>query len=122
MKTILLVFIIILSGCTKQVYIPVESVRTEYRDLHTRDSIYLRDSVFMLQKGDTVLIEKYRYLYKDKLIRDSVYINDTICIPYPVEKIVSVNKQKWYQETLMYIGLVTLLALIGYLGFNKIRK
>lgn len=117
MKKWIFLFLLISSiSCTKTVYIPVESEHTEYRDFHTRDSIYLRDSVFMMIKGDTVTIEKYRYLYKDKLIRDSIYINDTIRIPYPVEKIVSVNKLKWYQKILIYIGLGALVLFLIGLG------
>jgi hypothetical protein len=72
-------------GCNKVVYVPVVSVRTEYRDNYRRDSLYLRDSIFIRERGDTVWIEKYRYLYRDKLIKDSVIINDTIRVPYPVE-------------------------------------
>jgi hypothetical protein len=46
------------------------------------------DSVYVKEKGDTVLIEKYKYLYRDKLVRDTMYISktDSIQVPYPVEK------------------------------------
>ncbi|MDR1119992.1 MAG: hypothetical protein LBM08_03660, partial [Dysgonamonadaceae bacterium] len=51
------------AACNKIVYVPVESIRTEYRDSYSRDSVYLLDSVFIKVKGDTVWIEKYKYLY-----------------------------------------------------------
>lgn len=94
------------------VYIPVESVKTEYRNVLQRDSIHILDSVFMSVKGDTIYKEKYKTIYKDKLKRDSIYINDTIRIPYLVDKIVEVNKLNWFQKISMYgftsiiIGLI----------------
>ena len=72
-------------SCRTQKYIPVENVKTEYRDKIVKDSIYRYDSIFVKQTADTVFFERYRYLYKDKIIWDSVYLNDTIRIPYPVE-------------------------------------
>ncbi|MCC8199024.1 MAG: hypothetical protein LIP06_10745 [Tannerellaceae bacterium] len=101
----------LLMSCSKTIYVPVESVRTEYRDVYTRDSIVVRDSVYMKVGGDTVWIEKYKTLYKERLVRDSVFLNDTIRVPYPVDKIVYQNKLKWYQEGLIYVGLLCLLFL-----------
>ena len=56
-------------GTTK--YIPIETTRTEYRDNYLRDSIYLHDSIFVKEKGDTLIVEKFSYLYRDKIVRDS---------------------------------------------------
>lgn len=43
-------------GCKSVKYIPVETTktRTEYVDRFKTDSIHVRDSVFVLVKGDTV--------------------------------------------------------------------
>lgn len=101
-KIIIIIFLLIFTGCSKTIYIPVESVKTEYRNVLQRDSIYILDSVFMSVKGDTVYKEKYKTIYKDKLKRDSIHINDTIRIPYPVDKIVEVNKLNWFQKISMY--------------------
>ena len=112
MNKIIIIFLLIFTGCSKTIYIPVESVKTEYRNVLQRDSIHILDSVFMSVKGDTVYKEKYKTIYKDKLKRDSIYINDTIRIPYPVDKIVEVNKLNWFQKISMYgftsiiIGLI----------------
>jgi len=73
-------------------YIPVESVKTEYRDKIVKDSVYLYDSIYIKEKGDTLIMERYRYMYKDRFIRDSVFINDTIRVPYPVEVVKQVKK------------------------------
>lgn len=77
------------SSCRTQ-YIPVESVKTEYqiRDSIRHDSIYQRDSVYMLVRGDTVYLYKYKYLYKYQYVNrtDTMIKTDSIQVPYPVEK------------------------------------
>lgn len=48
---------------------------------------------------------------------DSVYVPQ----PYPVEKLVE-KPLSWFQKTLMYIGVLALLAIIGYIVFWIIKK
>ena len=80
----------VICSCRTVKYVPVETVKvdTTYINKLQRDSIYLLDSVYVKEKGDTVLIEKYKYLYRDKLVRDTLYMakTDSIQVPYPVEK------------------------------------
>lgn len=80
----------VICSCRTVKYVPVETVKvdTTYINKLQRDSIYILDSVYVKEKGDTVLIEKYKYLYRDKLVRDTMYISkvDSIQVPYPVEK------------------------------------
>lgn len=101
---------IVLSSCRTQ-YIPVETVKTEYkvRDSILRDSIYQRDSVYMLVKGDTVYMYKYKYLYKYRYINktDTLMKTDSIQIPYPVEKRLS----RW-QQFKMDFGGTAMLAIV----------
>ena len=80
---ILLILAICFVSCRTQ-YIPVESVRTEYktRDSIRFDSIYQRDSVYMLVKGDTIYQYRYKYLYRYLTTNRT----DTILKHYPVEK------------------------------------
>lgn len=86
---ILLILAICFVSCRTQ-YIPVESVRTEYktRDSIRFDSVYQRDSIYMLVKGDTVYQYKYKYLYRYLTTNrtDTILKTDSIQIPYPVEK------------------------------------
>lgn len=88
--TIFLIAGIWLVSCRSIEYVPVETVRTktEYRDHWLRDSIHVRDSVFMFAKGDTIFRERFHAVYKDRLVKDTTYINktDTIRIPYPVDR------------------------------------
>lgn len=78
------------ASCRSVQYVPIESIRTEYktRDSIRFDSIYQRDSVLLLVKGDTVYKEKYKYLYKYQYVNstDTVLKMDSIQVPYPVEK------------------------------------
>lgn len=99
---ILLLFIFI-SGCRSIQYVPVETVKIEYRDRLKIDSIIKYDSVYFdrYMKGDTAFIikEKYKYLDKIKIVRDSVFRTDSISVPYPVEK----NLSKW-EKVKMDVG------------------
>lgn len=89
------VFIVLLlcfcSSCKTPQYTPVETVKKEYKDKIVKDSVFHYDSIFIRQKGDTLILERYRYLYKNKIIRDSILKTDTIQRPYPVEVVKEVK-------------------------------
>ncbi len=111
------------AGCkTRIVHVPVESVRTEYKDRLWRDSVYLHDSVLIKIKGDTVWLEKYKYLYRDKILRDSVFVSDTIQVPYPVEVEKEVNRLSSFQSFQVWCGRILLLILAGWVGVRWLRK
>lgn len=119
------------SGCkSKTLYVPVESVKTEYINKYQRDSIYIKDSVMYKILGDTIYIEKYMYRYRDKAIHDTIIKTDSIQVPYPVKgDTIEVNKLKWYQESCIWFTSLVLVALALYLGikyrsgiFKFIRK
>jgi hypothetical protein len=102
-------------SCRTPQFIPVESVKTEYRDKILRDSIYLYDSVYVKEKGDTLIFERYRYFYKDKLIRDSVFICDTIRVPYPVEVVKNVKAKRslsGWQSFQIWCGRIALATVL----------
>lgn len=81
---------VLLASCSSVKYVPVETVRTEYRtrDSIRYDSIYQRDSVYLMFKGDTVYKYKEKYLYKYLFLNktDTVIKTDSIQVPYPVER------------------------------------
>ncbi|NDV79769.1 hypothetical protein D0T57_12430 [Dysgonomonas sp. 511] len=119
---VLIVFFLIFSGCkAKAIYVPVETVKTEYRDTFRRDSVYLHDSVLVKMRGDTVWVEKYKYLYHDKLRTDSVYLSDTIRIPYPVDVEKEVNRLSSFQSFQIWCGRIVLLILLGWFSVKWIR-
>ncbi len=90
-------------GCRSIQYVPVETVKIEYKDRLKIDSVIKYDSVYFdrYMKGDTAFIikEKYKYLDKIKIVRDSVFKTDSISVPYPVEKQLS----KW-EKVKMDVG------------------
>ena len=102
-----------LYSCKSVKYIPVETTKIEYRDNLVKDSIFRYDSVFVREKGDTMILQKFRYLYKNRIIKDSIFINDTIRMPYPVEVIKQVKAPltSW-QIFQIWCGRIALFALL----------
>ena len=80
----------ILSGCRTVEYYPVETVRTDtvYVNRLAVDSVMVRDSIYIYEKGDTVTEHRYHYIYKYRDRVDTLYLasRDTVSVPYPVEK------------------------------------
>lgn len=122
MKALIYITMFLMSGiwfasCRCVQYVPVESVRTEYktRDSIRFDSIYQRDSVLLLVKGDTVYKEKYKYLYKYQYVNttDTVLKTDSIQVPFPVEK-----KLNRWQSLKMELGGWFLGAIIVFVVVN----
>ena len=115
MKKLLLIAVIatMLLSCKSIKYIPVVTTKKEYRDNFVRDSIFRYDSVFVRDKGDTLILEKFRYLYRNRIVKDSIFINDTIRVPYPVEVIKQVKAPltSW-QNFQIWCGRFALFALL----------
>jgi len=113
-------------ACGSVKYLPLETVRTEYRDKILRDSIFRYDSVYMKDLGDTVYLERYRYLYRDKIVRDSIFKTDSIRVPYPVEVVREVKKplSGWqnFQVWCGRIALVIALLAIIYIALRLKKK
>ena len=100
----ILLLAVSLAGCKTQ-YVPVESVRTEYRDRWRTDSVYNRDSIFLSVRGDTVWMEKYITRYRDRVVRDSLVRVDSIPVLFEVEKRVYVEKPlSWWQSFFVRTG------------------
>jgi hypothetical protein len=101
------------TSCKSIQYMPVETVKTEYRDNFVRDSVFRYDSIFVKQTADTVFYERYRYLYKDKIVHDSIFKSDTIRIPYPVEVVKQVKAPlTGWQNFQLWCGRGALLVLL----------
>lgn len=118
----------LLASCSSVKYVPVETVRTEYRtrDSIRYDSIYQRDSVYLMFKGDTVYKYKEKYLYKYLFLNktDTVIKTDSIQVPYPVEK----QLTKWQAIKIELggwaFGIIIVMALIigGWLVYRLRKK
>ena len=116
--------LLVVWSCRTTEYVPVEVVRsdTTYINKVQRDSIYQLDSVYILDRGDTILITKTKYLYKDRLVRDTVYRSkvDSIQVPYPVEQ----QLTRWEQFRLDVGGwaIVTVIIIILIVVCKQIYK
>ena len=104
---------------------PVETVRYDSVFLARiqKDSIFVQDSVFIKEKGDTVFVDKFKYIYRHIIKIDTVYVEhrDSIQVPYPVEK----KLTRWQQLKINaggYLLAVLMLIGLGYIIRWIIRK
>ncbi len=142
------VIISMLCGCKTTRYVPVESVRTEYKDrvvaVHDtmRDSVlmsndvYRHDSVSVMLRGDTVYVERWHTLLqssslqnraeRSKAAHDTLYVTrtDSVRVPVPVER----KLTKWervkmdFGTAAMVIAAMAIIAGIGVLAWWLRRK
>ena len=112
-----LVVLFFLTACSpKTIYVP--EVHTEYitrTDTFVKiDSVSVKDSIYVTQKGDTVRIEKWHVSYRDrwreKIVRDTIMRTDTISVPYPVEKKLTMTERFdiWLNGMCIVLGLLLL--------------
>lgn len=103
--------LLLLCSCTRTSYIPVESVRTEYRDRDVEHLVTdtVHDTRLIWIKGDTVVDIREKEHIRTVEIRDTCLIerHDTIPVPYPVERPLS----RWEQAK-MDLGGIALGALV----------
>ena len=116
---------IVLHGC-KTVYVPVPGeTKTEYVYKETRDTAYVKDSVYIkeVQKGDTIRITEYRDRYRFRYITttDTIVRVDSVAVPYPVEVVKVDHQQTWLQKTLMNIGLCFIFGFVLWLVLKRLK-
>ena len=108
LKTLfLLLFLTTIISCTttKTIEVPVETIKTEYIEQVKYDSIYSKDSIYIMQKGDTIYNNKVQYLYKYKYLRDTINITDTIPKIVTVKDTQYINQLYTWQKILIIIGI-----------------
>lgn len=118
-------------SCTRTVYTPVESttVRTDtlYRAVVRVDTVLQRDSVTVMQRGDTVMVTRFRDRYRVKLHTDTVrevsVDSVRVAVPYPVER----ELTRWEQVKMDFGGMalgglvIALCAAVAWL-IKKYRR
>ncbi len=103
---------LVATGCSRKVYVPLETVRTE-KDVVTRwltDTVIQNDTRFIFVKGDTVIDWRDRWRERIKEVHDTLYIErtDTVRVPVPVER-----KLKKWEQTKMDFGGFAIGAIIA---------
>lgn len=108
----------LLGSCkTKYVTVPEyhEVIVNKHDTLVTRDSIYEKDSIYIVKSGDTVTAYRDRIYYRDRwrdkiVYRDSIK-TDSVRVPLPVVT----NKVRW-QDKVAYIGTGIFISLVIIIG------
>ena len=112
LKTLFLLFFlttIVSCTTTKIVEVPIETIKTEYIEQVKYDSIYSKDSIYIMQKGDTIYNNKVQYLYKYKYLRDTINITDTIPKIVTIKDVQYINQLYTWQKILIVIGIGVIL-------------
>ena len=132
---------LLFGSCTRKVYVPQETVRTEYRDKVVEnlrvDTVAMRDSVAVYVNGDTVRITKYRDRWRTRIVErhdtvnvakvDSVAVPVEVPKPYPVER----KLTRWERTKMdaggIAIGILGVAALgvltwLAWLAYKKRRR
>lgn len=114
-----LVLLGMFASCKSKQYVTVPEYHTEYitriDTFNKVDSIYMKDSVYVYQNGDTVTINKTTYrdrwhnIYKVKL--DTIIKRDSIRVPYPVSRELSM-KDKIVLKALTYTAFILVIGVI----------
>lgn len=128
-SVILMVVLFLLTSCTTTKYIEVPTVKidTVYKSKTVTDSVYVHDSTIVKVGGDTVFVEKWHTRWRDRIMYDTLYQYkiDSIPKPYPVEKVVEVEKElSWWQDFRLWfanIALVVLAIASGIWMWRKLR-
>ncbi|MDO4510195.1 MAG: hypothetical protein Q4B68_00065 [Bacteroidales bacterium] len=105
---------------------PVVMHDTLWRHTFTHDTTLVHDSVRVWQKGDTIFKEKYLTKCQVKIAHDTTLK----IVERPVEivktttktEIKEVNRLYWWQQALIWTGILTLCTTIATLYKMKILK
>ena len=110
--------VLLLGGCKSKEYITVPEYHTEYvcrtDTFHKQDSVYLKDSVYVYQKGDTIYHNKvlyrdrYHNIYKVKT--DTILKTDSVSIPYAVERQLTKNEQRLMTLGRLFVAFLFLVV------------
>ena len=91
---------------------------TTVRVTENRDSIFIRDSIFVMVKGDTVIQYKEHWRYRDRLIVDTLWRHSTDTL-YREREVFVETPIKWYDRASIHAGRIVI-ALLLLLALWKI--
>ena len=114
-----------LCSCSTTKCVPVPEYHTDTLRLtrNIRDSIYVHDSTYVREAGDTILIEKWHTRWRDRWRTDTIYQSKRDSIPYPVEVTKEVPAQlTWWQQTRLYMANIMMGLLAIAVAVYAARK
>ena len=125
----LLTILLLLSSCSRRIYVPVESVREVHDTVRIdtasrradiiirRDSVIVRDSVAVVINGDTIVREVWRWRERVREVHDTVRVataasRDTSHTDTSkTAQVVEVEKPlSWWQHVQIWLGRVAVTA------------
>ena len=93
----------------------IQTVRIE------RDSVWTHDSVWVCERGDSVVIDRWHVKYVERTVRDTVRrsVHDTVCVPVvrDVEKKVERELTAWQKLRLMLGNIMLVCAGVALVFF-----
>lgn len=118
-------------GSDDRTYINRGYLDSLFRAISHRDSIYIHDSIYVREKGDTITQYKEKIVYRytersdtDSKVQqrtDTVYMSHTDSVY--VEKPVYIEKQlKWYDTGFIHIGRLCCIAAILWMLFLYLKR
>ena len=129
-----------LAGCKSIEYVPVVEHKTDttYITKNHRDSIYVHDSTYIHERGDTVWIERWHTRWRDIYQIDTIYeaVHDTVPAlpalpsgtgtwqtPATYQSPGSPGSElTWWQQTRIYMGNIAIFATIILLIILFIKR
>ena len=137
---IISIMILLLVACKSQKQVITEKetqvevvekpiVHEVYKVNTVRDTVWNKDSVFIIQRGDTIYNTSIREFHHYTHTTDTIHSNDTITkvVVQPVEKIVNnqteVEVEKplnWWQKVRICLGEFAMMAIAVLLGVGII--
>lgn len=115
----LLLFCYLMCSCRTE-YVPLEVVSYDSLMIEKlmKDSVFVRDSVYLQEKGDTVFKNKDKYVYVYKLRVDTFYVYKVreVEVPVPVERELS-----WWEEIKLEYTEIVISVLVAIALINAIR-
>jgi hypothetical protein len=113
-----------LTSCTTTRVVTVERVKndTTYITKQQRDSIWLHDSIHVMERGDTISIERWHTKYIEREVHDTLYRSKTDSIPVPYDVIKEVPAElSWWQTARIHLANILLYAILIF-GIIKLGK
>ena len=111
MRTLfILLLTLLIAGCRSSHHpVAVQSGTDTIRAAIVRhDSIFVRDSIHIAERGDTVFKTSYKYIFRDRLHIDTFYHHSTDTVTHIVETAAEFN---FIQRIKMELGGVALFLL-----------
>jgi hypothetical protein len=117
-----------LVGCrTREVVVTVPEYHpdTLYVAKVERDSVFVQDSVWVREKGDTVLVDRWHVSYKERVRVDTVYEHriDTVAkvVEVPTGKTSDTKKFTWWQRVRMTLGDIALVLIVAVIVILTVK-